>query len=117
MEPLGYVVMQPSMRLDRPVQAYGRWLDRLPDTYAEFVLGSRPGGESHEVATVRNYRSLMPLAHDARKPMYDLRAADGAVGSTQRYVANCRTEFETLTQDVLQRLGDLPVALGVTPAR
>lgn len=108
MQPLGYVVMQPSMRLDRPVRAYGRWLDRLPDTYAEFVLGSPTGGANHEVATVRNYRSLMPLAHDARKPMYDLRAADGAVGSTQRYVANCRLEFEALTHDVLQRLEQVP---------
>jgi cellulose biosynthesis protein BcsQ len=105
MNPLGYVVMQPSMRLDRPVQAYGRWLDRLPAAYAEFVLAlPYEAGINHEVATVRNYRSLMPLAHDARKPMFDLRAADGALGSTQRYVANCRAEFEVLTNDVLGRL-------------
>ncbi len=110
MNPLGYVVMQPSMRLDRPVKAYGRWLDRLPATYAEYVLGQRgAAGQDHEVARIRNYRSLMPLAHDARKPMFDLRAADGAVGSTQRYVANCRTEFETLTRDVLTRLARSPV--------
>jgi chromosome partitioning protein len=105
MTPLGYVVMQPSMRLDRPVQAYGRWLERMPSTYAEFVLG-RPDDvdPSHEIATVRNYRSLMPLAHDARKPMFDLKAADGAIGSTSRYVALCRQEFTALTRDVLARL-------------
>jgi chromosome partitioning protein len=105
MTPLGYVVMQPSMRLDRPVLAYARWLDRMPATYAEFVLG-RPEeiDPSHEIATVRNYRSLMPLAHDARKPMFDLKAADGAIGSTSRYVALCRQEFKTLTRDVLARL-------------
>jgi chromosome partitioning protein len=105
MTPLGYVVRQPSMRLDRPVLAYSRWLQRMPSTYAEFVLG-RPGeaDPNHEVATVRNYRSLMPLAHDARKPMFDLKAADGAIGSTSRYVALCRQEFTTLTRDVLARL-------------
>lgn len=110
MEPLGYVVMQPSMRLDRPVRAYGRWLRRMPQVYAEAVLGD-PAAASpdNEIATVRNYRSLMPLAHDARKPMFDLRAADGAVGSTQRYVALCLQEFTTLTQDVLTRL-ELPSA-------
>lgn len=107
MAPLRYVVMQPSFRLDRPVQAYGRWLERLPRTYAASVLDEHladTAAREHEVATVRNYRSLMPLAHDARKPMFDLRAADGAVGSTQRYVALCRSEFETLTRTVLDRI-------------
>ena len=64
---------------------------------------------TNEIATVRSYRSLMPLAHDARKPMFDLRAADGAVGSTQRYVALCHQEFTTLTRDVLSRL-TVPIA-------
>ncbi len=115
MSPLGYVVMQPSMRLDRPVKAYGRWLSRMPETYSSFVLDAPSSGDtSHAVATVRNYRSLMPLAHDARKPMFDLLAADGAVGSTSRYVAQCRQDFETLALDVLARL-DVP-AVGLESA-
>ena len=83
--PLGYVIMQPGMRLDRPVQAYQRWLERIPVVYDRFVLNQQtPSADTeHEIATIRNYRSLMPLAHDARKPMFDLRAADGALGSTQ----------------------------------
>ncbi len=114
MEPLGYVVMQPSMRLDRPVKAYARWLRRMPEVYAEYVLDDPDAtGPEHEVATVRNFRSLMPLAHDARKPMFDLRAADGAVGSTQRYVSLCRDEFESLTREVLARLD----AVAATPSQ
>lgn len=111
MHPLGYVVMQPSMRLDRPVRAYQLWLDRIPGVYAGSVLGSGKGavadgseGNGHEIATVRNYRSLMPLAHDARKPMFDLRPADGALGSTQRYVQVCFSEFRALAEEVLRRL-------------
>jgi len=106
MNPLGYVVMQPSMRLDRPVRAYQLWLDRIPGVYAKAVLGREAGAPTngHEIATVRNYRSLMPLAHDARKPMFDLRAADGAIGSTQRYVQVCFTEFRALAEEVLRRL-------------
>jgi len=53
---------------------------------------------------VRTYRNLMPLAHNARKPMFDLRAADGAIGSTQRYVQVCFTEFRALAEKVLRRL-------------
>ena len=107
MEPLGYVVMQPSMRLDRPVQAYRTWLDRIPEIYRGNVLGrgvSPPGDLDPAIGTVRNFRSLMPLAHDARKPMFDLRTADGAIGSTQRYVQVCFTEFRDLAREVLRRL-------------
>ncbi len=43
-----------------------------------------------------SYRSLVPLAQDARKPMFDLRAGDGALGSTGRLVQTCFREFEDL---------------------
>jgi hypothetical protein len=94
------------MRLDRPVRAYQLWLDRIPGVYATAVLGAEVGvpTNGNEIATVRNYRSLMPLAHDARKPMFDLRAADGAIGSTQRYVQVCFSEFRALAEEVLRRL-------------
>ncbi|MDQ1292692.1 MAG: chromosome partitioning protein [Actinomycetota bacterium] len=110
MNPLGYVVMQPSMRLDRPVRAYQLWLTRIPGVYSDAVLDqdSDTRDMSHEIGTVRNFRSLMPLSHDARKPMFDLRAADGAIGSTQRYVQVCFSEFRTLARDLLGRLGIEP---------
>ncbi|QNP65435.1 ParA family protein [Streptomyces genisteinicus] len=114
MRPLGYVIMQPEMRLDRPVKAYERWLQRIPRVYATAVLddkGHAPSDERHRIATLRNYRSLMPLAHDARKPMFDLKAADGALGSTQKYVQTCFREFRSLAEGVLARtvaVGDEP---------
>lgn len=106
MKPLGYVIMQPEMRLDRPVQAYRRWLDRIPMVYDRFVLdGSGDStGTEHEIATIRNYRSLMPLAHDARKPMFDLKAADGALGSTQTFVQTCYRDFRDLVEKIDARL-------------
>ncbi|GAA1717067.1 ParA family protein [Nonomuraea bangladeshensis] len=106
MRPIGYVIMQPTMRLDRPVKAYRRWLERIPSVFVDSVLADAPdqAGESYEVATMRNYQSLMPLSHDARKPMFDLKAADGALGSTQAYVAKCRAEFQQLAESLLSRL-------------
>lgn len=105
MNPLGYVVMQPSVRLDRPARAYQVWVDRIPQVYARAMLGTDTPDPAAELATIRNYRSLMPLAHEARKPMFDLRAADGAIGSTQRYVQVCFTEFRELARTLLTRLG------------
>ncbi|MFI9486428.1 ParA family protein [Promicromonospora sp. NPDC052451] len=107
MAPLGYVIMQPEMRLDRPVKAYARWLERIPWVFSTAVLGveSHSGDRPHEIATLRNYRSLMPLSHDARKPMFDLKAADGALGSTQAYVKTCFHEFRSLAEKILAATG------------
>ncbi|MFE0590675.1 ParA family protein [Micromonospora echinospora] len=111
MTPLGYVVMQPKMRLDRPVKAYQRWLDRVPAVFANAVVEHALDDEkSYEIATLRNYQSLMPLAHDARRPMFDLRSADGALGSTQSLVQRCYQDFEALSEKLLQRLHDIPPA-------
>lgn len=107
MMPLGYVIMQPTMRLDRPVKAYQRWLDRIPGVFCSAVLGRDnydPLDRTYEIATLKNYQSLMPLAHDARKPMFDLRSADGAIGSTQKYVQRCYKDFEDLSLRVLNRI-------------
>jgi chromosome partitioning protein len=107
MTPLGYVIMQPTMRLDRPVKAYSRWLDRIPGVFYSAVLGQEsfdPLDRSYEIATIKNYQSLMPLSHDARKPMFDLRAADGALGSTQTYVQKCYQDFKELSETLLSRL-------------
>ncbi|GAB3440071.1 ParA family protein [Actinophytocola sediminis] len=110
MSPLGYVIMQPTMRLDRPVKAYRRWLTRIPSVFETAVLGQADGvssGDEYEIATLKNYQSLMPLAHDARKPMFDLRSADGAIGSTQSYVQRCYADFKNLAEKVAVRLNRL----------
>jgi chromosome partitioning protein len=107
MIPLGYVIMQPTMRLDRPVKAYRRWLDRIPQVFASAVLDgleTNASTNSYEIATLRNYQSLMPLSHDARKPMFDLKSADGALGSTQTLVGRCYQDFESLSHEILRRL-------------
>ena len=38
MQPVGYILMQHSERLSRPVQAYTKWADRIPSTYQQSVL-------------------------------------------------------------------------------
>jgi cellulose biosynthesis protein BcsQ len=108
MNPIGYVVMQQAMRLNRPMRAYERWLVRIPVVYSEAVLNEQVAeGDiwSHEIAKLRNYQSLMPLAHDARKPMFDLRPGDGAIGATGDFVRRCYEDFEILASDIAQRLG------------
>jgi hypothetical protein len=71
------------------------------------VLGEDGSSDSssddpYQLASLRNYRSLMPFAQDARKPMFDLRPGDGALGSTGRLVQTCFREFESLALQVMK---------------
>ncbi len=107
MTPIGYVVLQHAVRLDRPVKAYDRWLRRIPIEFHRSVLGEpspdvTSTSDDCQLASLRNYRSLMPLAQDARKPMFDLRASDGALGSTGRLVQTCYREFDELAVKTMQ---------------
>ncbi len=106
MRPIGYVVLQHAMRLDRPVHAYERWMDRIPGAYREFVLeesgeDTPPVAEDpHRLGTLKHLHSLMPLAQEARKPMFSLKAADGALGGHASAVSGCYRDFRDLARRI-----------------
>jgi cellulose biosynthesis protein BcsQ len=105
MAPSGYVVLQHAVRPDRPVKAYLKWMDRIPSAYRESVLGQsrasiRVDDDPHCLATLKNYRSLMPMAQEARKPMFLLTAADGALGGHAQAVSDCYSDFRTLARTI-----------------
>ncbi len=112
MTPVGYVVLQHAVRLDRPVKAYQRWLYRVPSVYRRFVLAEPPSKGSIEatpdndpncLAQLKHYRSLMPLAQEARKPMFLLTPADGALGGHFQAAQACRKEFRALASALAGR--------------
>jgi chromosome partitioning protein len=115
MEPAGYVVMRHSVRLDRPVQAYARWIALMPQQYRSSVLNEEDGkpmlieNDPYCLAQLKDYRSLMPMAQESNKPMFLLRPADGAIGGHQAAVQACYRDFHTLTLRVAHRCG-IPVA-------
>ena len=111
MLPAGYVVMQHAVRFDRPVKAYGRWMDCIPRVYREAVLDQRPRAgvvverDPHCLAALKHYRSLMPLAQEARRPMFQLKPADGAIGGHAGAVRDCYVDFRALARAVAARVG------------
>jgi cellulose biosynthesis protein BcsQ len=107
MLPAGYVVMQHGMRDSRPVMAYQRWMDKIPPVYRSAVLGQAADGvvrrvedDTNCLAQLKHYRSLMPLAMEAHKPIFHLRPADGAIGAHGEAVLNCRVDFHRLARRV-----------------
>ncbi|MCL4821154.1 MAG: ParA family protein [Vicinamibacteria bacterium] len=111
MTPAGYVVMQHAVRLSRPVKAYDRWMTRIPSVYSESVLDQPPSrpvpvaSDPNCLAALKHYRSLMPLAQEARKPMFFLRPADGAIGGHAQAVAQCYQDFKDLARTIGERCG------------
>lgn len=111
MAPAGYVILQHAVRLDRPVKAYAKWLGRIPAYYrAEIMNEAVPhdlsaAGDPHCLALLKHYRSLMPLAQDARKPMFHLKAADGALGAHARAAQECYSDFKALAERIAERCG------------
>jgi cellulose biosynthesis protein BcsQ len=109
--PLGYVVMQHGMRENRPPKAYLRWIERFPSAYRESVLGEEANdaigaaADPYCLAMLKHYRSLMPMAMEARKPVFALKPADGAIGAHNEAVRRAYEDFQTLAAHIIERSG------------
>lgn len=109
MKPVGYIVQQYTVRMDRPVKAYDRWIARIPQEYQEYVLGRQeatPLSVAHDtecLALLKHYRSLMPLAQEAHKPMFQLKPADGAIGAHMQAVQSAYKDFKQLAGKIAER--------------
>lgn len=109
--PAGYVVMQHAVRADRPVKAYQKWMKRIPEVYHREVLSDQGGFPSSTevdvecLATVKHYRSLMPMAQEALKPIFHLKAADGALGGHIYAVKDAYADFRKLATAIAKKIG------------
>jgi chromosome partitioning protein len=110
-QPAGYVAMQHQERLSRPVKAYSAWLERMPVEYRTSL--SLPKSDTafgnikddpECLALLRHYKSLIPMAQEARKPVFLLKSADGAIGSHAASVNQAYSDFEMLAKNILKRI-------------
>jgi chromosome partitioning protein len=111
MQTLGYVIMQHGLRDNRPVKAYQRWMDRIPEVYRTAVLAEATSEappiakDPYDLALLKHYRSLMPMAMDVRKPMFFLKPADGAIGAHVDAVRACYDDFLRLSIRIADKAG------------
>ncbi len=109
MQPIGYIVLQHAVRMDRPVKAYDRWIARIPEEYREYVLQETTSGspavinDPYCLALLKHYRSLMPLAQEAQKPMFYLKPADGAIGAHTQAVQGAFLDFRNLALAIAKK--------------
>lgn len=110
MTPMGYIAMLHAERESRPTMAYQRWLERIPQVYAAEILNdiasevSSLADDPNRLGSLKHYRSLMPLAQDARKPIFFLKPADGIVGSHYYSVQDAYRDFAQLSKSISSEL-------------
>lgn len=110
MQPIGYLCQQHGVRLDRPVKAYDKWVQRIPSTYREAVLNEAPDTDISQaddpycLSTIKHYRSLIPMGQEHRKPIFKLTSADGAIGNHANAVQDARRDFNELAHKIAEKI-------------
>ncbi len=100
--------MQHVERKSRPVKAFQRWISKIPEVYATHILQKNitltdADADPNRIGSIKNYPGLMSLAEDARKPIFKLTPADGAIGAHATAVSKCYMDFKSLTQEIDNR--------------
>lgn len=108
---IGYLCRRDSLRFDRLATPYANWLNRIPNVYREAVLNTTadvvvaPQDDPYCLATIKHYRSLIPMAKEHRKPIFNLTSADGAIGSHANAVRDARGDFKELAEKIAGKIG------------
>lgn len=111
MQPIGYLCQQYGVKLNRPVRAYDKWIQRIPEVYRESVLEEKASSNINQaddpycIATIKHYRSLVPIAQEHRKPIFDLTPADGAIGAHANAVSAAKDDFMNLSIKIAEKIG------------
>lgn len=114
MQPLGYVCQQYSARLNRPVRAYEKWVSRIPQVYRKAVLeethpvSTQIKADPYCLATIKHYRSLIPMGQEHRKPIFKLNPADGAIGAHAGAVRDAENDFRALAEKIADKIQEKP---------
>jgi chromosome partitioning protein len=110
--PLGYIMTQHNVRKDKPVKAYNKYVDRIGPKYVKYILEQDaevlPSAVTDsQIGLIKNYHSLIPMAQNARKPIFKLTFADGAIGAHLQMVLEAGKSFEQLTDNIIERIAIL----------
>ena len=69
-----------------------------------FTNASKPSEDAECIATLKHFRSLIPMGQEARKPIFSLTTADGAIGSHAQAVQEAYKDFKALADELFIRM-------------
>lgn len=104
MRPIGYVVSRHTEFADGVVRAFQKWIVKIPTSYRRAVANPSVPDDALQLARLKDYRSLIAMAQEARKPMFKLRPGDGAIGGHQGAVSAAYDDFRKLAVAIADRI-------------
>jgi cellulose biosynthesis protein BcsQ len=107
---LGYVTQQYTAKTDaegrkRAVRAFDHIIQRVPNVVQkELVLPLQDDMQDVDylLGSIPSLHSLLPLSQTRRRPIFELKAADGVVGAHFAKVADYRGTIEKIAERVLE---------------
>lgn len=111
MRPLGYIVSRHTKFADGVVRAFQKWIEKIPSAYRKSVDDPPVLDGELSLGQLKDYRSLIAMAQEARKPMFKLKPGDGAIGGHQGAVSAAYEDFERLAGVIAGRI-DLSIDAG-----
>lgn len=112
----GYILQQFNVYRQRKTKAYQNWGDQIPEYMQKYLiypltserlahLNLVPQRSDYKIADFRNYHSLIPLAQESQKPVFELTNRDGVIGGHYKYVENCLEEFREIANRIVELIG------------
>jgi ATPases involved in chromosome partitioning len=107
--PLGYVSQQFSVYRKEPSGAFKKWMDKIPNEYQTGVVdplraaGIEPPSGSPEIGSLPNFYSLVPIAQEANKAVFELSGAE-ARGAQYTRAQDTRETFAAIGREILRRV-------------
>jgi len=100
----GYILQQFNVYRTRKTKAYQNWGEQIPTYIQQYVINPLTNVDpnlslnltNYQVADFKNYHSLVPMAQESLKPIFELTNQDGVIGAHYQYVDNCRNEFRDI---------------------
>ena len=107
--PLGYVSQQFSVYRKSASEAYQRWMDRIPEAYQDGVVRPLeeqgihpPPNADPAIATIPNFYSLIPIAQDSNKAVFELTGSE-ARGAQFTRAKETRETFLAIATEISTR--------------
>jgi cellulose biosynthesis protein BcsQ len=110
----GYISQQFNIYRQAATKAWERWANEIPHYIHDYIVApllQTPNGQSlvhadaeRIIGEVKNYHSLIPMAQDSLKPIFELTGNDGVKGAHFEYVTEARARFTSITQEIARRL-------------
>ena len=105
----GYILQQFNINSSRKTAAWRAWAEQVPQNIQNFVVSPLEpnnivNSSNYYLGDFKNFNSLIPLAQDALKPIFELTSNDGVRGAHHGYVSDCNDIFDELASNFISSI-------------